>query len=129
MSCFIKRHYQSLDLKVSYISVAQLQFTLCEQTCKVDKYFTLSEGIIDLQISQMRSEFVFVGSMGSSIPTFGSFSNTEPLLLLQSLHFRPERHDPNSVGSKHLLQLHTKFLFFAKKILDEKITADDDMSW
>ena len=115
MSCFIKRHYQLLDLNVSYISVAQLQFTLCEQTCKVDKYFTLSEGIIDLQISQMRSEFVFVGSMGSNTPTFGSFSNTEPLLLLQSLHLRPERQDPNSVGSKHRLQRHTKFLVFAEQ--------------
>ena len=64
----------------------------------------------------MRSEFVSVGSIGSRTPTLGLLSNTShPLLLVQSLHLRPARQEPNSVGSIHRLHLHTKFLNWAKE--------------
>ena len=79
---------------------------------------TLSEGIVDAHVAQMRSEFVFVGSIGSKTPTFESFSIIFLLFVLQSLHLRPERQEPNSVGSKHLLHLHTKFYFHLKKVVE-----------
>ena len=57
----------------------------------------------------MRSEFALVGSMGSSIPILLSLFSLVSLFVPQSRQRRPDKQEPNSVGSRQRLHLHTKF--------------------